>query len=126
MNYFKNSAGDVYAYDRAEDRNAYGGAGLTPMSAEEVAAHLAEVSAVSAPSRVTMRQARLALLAAGKLQEVDPAIDAMSEPQKTAARIEWDYSHEVSRDNPFVQVLSHALDMSEADLDELFTAAASM
>lgn len=78
------------------------------------------------PSSVTMRQARLALLSAGRLAEVDAAIDAMSSPDKDAARIEWDYAATVDRDSPFTQQLASALDLDDAALDELFTQAAAL
>ena len=78
------------------------------------------------PTRVTMRQARLALLGAGKLANVDAAIDAMPEPQKSAARIEWEYAAEVRRDNAFVAGLAPALGMTDAQVDALFVAAAAL
>lgn len=68
---------------------------------------------------VTMRQARLALLAAGKLDAAEAAIDAHG----PAARIEWDYATTVHRDNPLVHALAAALDV---DLDEMFVTAAQL
>jgi hypothetical protein len=84
--------------------------------------------AVSAPvpDAVTMRQARRALHAAGLLSGVEAAIDALAEPEKTAARIEWEYSSEVQRHNGFVEQLAPALSLSEAQLDALFVAAAAL
>lgn len=78
------------------------------------------------PRIVTMRQARLALLGAGLLQQVDQAISALPEPQQSAARIEWDYSSEVHRDRAFVQQLGQALGLSEEQLDALFIQAAAL
>ena len=78
------------------------------------------------PTRVSMRQARLALLGAGKLAAVDAAIDTMPEPQKSAARIEWEYAAEVRRDNAFVAGLAPALGMTDAQVDALFVAAAAL
>lgn len=75
------------------------------------------------PAEVTMRQARLALLQAGKLADVDAAINALSEPQKSAARIEWEYSGTVRRRQPLVLALAPALGLTEAQLDALFVAA---
>lgn len=75
---------------------------------------------------VTMRQARLALLAAGKLSLVQPAIDALPEPDKTAAQITWEYSTEVQRNNGFVTQLAPALGLDDAALDALFAAAAAL
>jgi hypothetical protein len=67
-----------------------------------------------------MRQARLALAGAGLLDQIESAIDAMSEPQKTAVRIEWDHSQTIERDRPFVNLLGPILGPSDEDLDDLF------
>lgn len=89
-------------------------------------AQTADENAPLVPQSVTMRQARLALLGAGKLAAVDAAIDAMPEPQKSAARIEWEYAAEVRRDNDFVAGLAPALGMTDAQVDALFVAAAAL
>lgn len=78
------------------------------------------------PSSVTMRQARLALLFYGLLDDVETAINAMPEPDRTAARIEWDYSNEVQRHNSFVTQLGGALGLDDAQLDSLFALAATL
>ena len=78
------------------------------------------------PIAVTMRQARLALLAAGKLSAVAPAIAAMPSPAKEQAGIEWEYSITVERQRPFVLQLGPALGMDAAALDALFIAAAKL
>lgn len=81
---------------------------------------------VVVPEAVTMRQARLALFAAGKLADVDAAIDALPEPAKTAARIEWDYSNELQRGNPLVAALTPALGLTSEHVDALFIAASAL
>ena len=81
---------------------------------------------VVVPHEVTMRQARLALLAAGKLDDVDAAIASMSEPQRTAASIEWEYSSALQRSNQFVSQLGAALDLDESGIDALFVEAAKL
>lgn len=77
------------------------------------------------PSQVTMRQARRALHAFGKLQLVQAAINSLSEPPKTEALIDWEYSSVVQRHNGFVTKLAPALGMSPTDIDALFVAAAA-
>lgn len=79
-----------------------------------------------APSVVTMRQARLALLGAGLLASVDAAIDSLPSPQKEAARIEWEYATEVQRSSGLVSMMGAALGLDDAGLDALFVAAASI
>lgn len=78
------------------------------------------------PSSVTMRQARLALHAHGKLAAVQDAINLLSDPPKTAAQIEWDYASVVERASPFVAMLTPALGMTDAEMDELFREAATL
>lgn len=80
----------------------------------------------SVPSSVTMRQARLALLAAGKLQAVADAIAGLPSPQREAAQIEWEFASTVERGSAFLESLATLLELSSDDLDELFTAAVQL
>lgn len=72
------------------------------------------------PQIVTMRQARLALLQAGLLSQVDAAINAMAEPDRSAAQIEWEYATEVKRSSGLVQSLAVGLNLSDQQVDDLF------
>lgn len=90
---------------------------------------LVEVNAPPAPvvpGAVTMRQARLALLNAGLLSQVDVLIGALPSPQKEAAQIEWEYSQEVQRHNGFVSLLAPSMGLTEAQLDQLFITAGGL
>lgn len=74
------------------------------------------------PKVVTMRQARLALLQADLLDDVEAAIAAADQ----ATRIEWEYASTVERNNALVASLTAALGWTEAQVDELFIAAAKL
>ena len=74
------------------------------------------------PKQVTMRQARLALLAAGLLDTVETAIAGAG----PAAKIEWEYAQEVQRAAGLVPAMAIALGMTEAQIDALFIAAAAL
>jgi hypothetical protein len=79
------------------------------------------------PRSVTRRQARQALLLAGLLDQVQPAIDAI--PDATArgmAQIEWADSQEYHRDRPLLISLATALNLDADALDNLFRAAAAL
>jgi hypothetical protein len=78
------------------------------------------------PSVITMRQARLALLSQGLLTSVETALDSLPEPQRTAAKITWEYSGEVQRHNGFVLSLAPALGLSESETDTLFIYGATL
>lgn len=75
---------------------------------------------------VSMRQARLALLAASKLTAVEAAINGLAEPAKSRARIEWDFATEVRRDWPLLVTLAGEMGLSAAEVDALFAAAAAL
>lgn len=76
---------------------------------------------------VTMRQARLALLGAGLLDDVNAAIAAIPDPtQRKAAEIEWEYAQTVDRDSSFTQQLAAGLGLTSEQLDALFTQAAAL
>ena len=68
---------------------------------------------------VTPRQARLALLGAGLLDEVETAVTNAG----GAAKITWDYATQIRRTDPLVTILGTALGLSDAQIDALFTRA---
>lgn len=74
------------------------------------------------PQAVTMRQARTALSRSGLLAEVNAAVSAADEE----TRIAWEFSTEVQRDFPLVSTLAAALNLSEQQLDDIFTLAATL
>lgn len=76
--------------------------------------------------QVTMRQARLALLESGKLDLVAPAIDQLSEPDRTKARIEWEFAQDVRKDWPLIQALAPSIGLDAAALTALFNRAATL
>ena len=72
------------------------------------------------PQSVTMRQARLALLDLDLLSSIDEAINAMPEPDKTKAKIEWEYAAVVERNSDWVSDLGQQLGLSDVQVDDLF------
>ena len=78
------------------------------------------------PQSITMRQARLALLNAGLLDDVEAAIITMDEAQRTQTQIEWEYAETVERDNALVAALGPKLGLDDAAIDSLFSMAATL
>lgn len=114
---------DFELHEETQDTNTYpvnGWYWFVDLNAAMVALAAIDTQAV------TMRQARLALLQAGKLADVDTAIASLSEPQRSAAQIEWNYSKTVERSSAFVSQLGTMLGLSEADIDNLFATAATL
>lgn len=69
------------------------------------------------PQTITMRQARLALLALSKLSIIETAIEDLNDK---AITIEWDFATEIDRSNQLVNSLCEGLGMSKDDVDNLF------
>lgn len=74
------------------------------------------------PNVVSPRQARLALLSAGKLDAVNAAVAEAD----AATRIAWEFATEVRRDDAGVIALAAAIGIAESDLDALFINAAQL
>ena len=73
-----------------------------------------------------MRQARLALLQGGYLTTINAAIAAMPGAAGDAARIEWEFSSTVERNRPLVAAMASALNLTSAQIDDLFKLAATL
>lgn len=75
------------------------------------------------PKVVTIRQAKLALLQAGLLDDVEAAIAASD---NRAAQIEWEYATEFRRDWPALLALQPSLGLTDQQIDDLFRLAATL
>ena len=89
---------------------------------ETTPADLPTPTVAGVPTRVTMRQARLALLKAGLLDAVTAAV-AKAGPE---AQIEWDYAGVVERSAGLVPEMASALGMGDEQIDSLFVLAATL
>lgn len=74
------------------------------------------------PEVISARQARLALLAAGLLAQVEATVSTAD----AATQIAWEYATEIQRDDPLVASMAGALGLDAATLDQLFFAAAEL
>lgn len=77
---------------------------------------------VQVPQAITIRQAKLALLSAGLLDDVDAAIAQADR----ATQIEWEYATEVHRNWPTLRSVQGAVGLTDEQVDELFILAASL
>ena len=96
--------------------------GVTHTVAEQKAAAIEADRKSKVPQVITIRQARLVLLAAGLLDSVNAAVAAADR----AVQIEWEYVTELRRDWPTLLVLSEVLGLTALQVDELFIAAAQL
>ena len=75
------------------------------------------VHSETVPEVITMRQARLALLAVDLLATVDEAIVTGTDE---VLKVEWEYATEVRRDWANLITMATSLGMTEEQLDDLF------
>jgi hypothetical protein len=73
-------------------------------------------------TRVTPRQARLALLAAGLLPQVEAAVKAAG----GATQITWEYATEIDRNSELINTLGTQLGLTAFAIDYLFNQAATL
>ena len=73
---------------------------------------------VNVPDKVTIRQAKLALLDFGLLDEVDAILQSPNIPRKT--KIEWEYANEIERRWVDESGVMKFLGFEKEQLDELF------
>lgn len=71
---------------------------------------------------VTPRQARLALLGAGLLDQVEAAVTAAG----GATQITWEYATQILRDDPLILQIGASLGLTQAQIDALFITAAGL
>lgn len=77
-------------------------------------------SVIAVPTKITMRQCRLQLLADGVLDQVETAIAGMDR----AVQIEWEYGTVVDRTNPLIPALMTILAWDNDRADQFYTEAA--
>lgn len=79
------------------------------------------------PEKVTRRQAKQSLALAGLLDQVQPAIDAITDPlQRQLMQIEWDDSQVFERNRPSMIALATGLGLTSQQLDALFIEASKL
>lgn len=79
------------------------------------------------PEAITNRQAKLALLAAGLLDDAESAIVGISDDAtRRAVQIEWDYAGEFRRDWPTLETLASIMGLATEDVDALFIAGSTL
>lgn len=75
----------------------------------------------SVPSAVTPRQARLALLTAGLLDQVEEAVNVAG----GATKITWEFATTIKRNSPLIETLVGSLGLTSEQIDTLFRYAAA-
>lgn len=122
MKYFKDSSGNVYAYESDGSRDSFISDGLAPITKAEADALL--VQPPSVPQSVTRFQARAAIHLAGLLEQVEALMAHPDTPM--LAKLAWQDAQEFKRTSPTVLAMAGALGLTEAQIDDLFTTASGI
>lgn len=76
---------------------------------------------------VSPRQIRQAIILSGMtLEQVDAILDAQPEPQKSLAKIAWQYSMSFSRNDVLVDAIAAAIGITSEQTDALWKLAGSL
>jgi hypothetical protein len=75
---------------------------------------------------VDAAKARIVLHRSGLLKLVEEAIDSMPEPQRTEAKIRWEFETTINRHDELAVALGKMLGLDDEKLDALFFEAASL
>ena len=95
--------------------------GVLVTKLEQETKYLADKAKALVPKEVTMRQARLALLDAGLLDDINTLLS-----QDERAKIQWEYATAVYRDEALVSQMQLAIDMTDEQIDSLFIEASKL
>lgn len=70
---------------------------------------------------ITARQLRLQLVLSGfDLNNIDLIIDSLPEPNKSIARVSWEYATTFEREHQMLGLISQQLGISQTELDTIF------
>jgi hypothetical protein len=99
----------------------------TPEELADIEARAAAVHQAPVPQQITCGQGREALYNVGLFANVQPAIDAIEDPDtKWRVQNAWDYRPTWERQSPFVEMMAGILGLSAEEADQLFITAAML
>jgi hypothetical protein len=98
----------------------------TPEEQAEIDARRAAAASPVVPERVPMLNAHLVLIDAGWMEGVQAYLDALPGPDGAKARAYFVQALTMERQHPLVLGIPAALGKTEADVDQLFTAAGAL
>lgn len=86
---------------------------------DEMKLRNSEFNSDGVPYKISIRQAKLALLGAGLLDDIENAIASADR----SVQISWEYATEFERDNPLILYFQSRLNLSKEQVDNLFMSA---
>lgn len=101
------------------------------LNVEVTQALIDQIEAIVPPNKplpdVTPRQIRQALILSGvAIIDIETALNSLSEPTKSMALVEWEYSNAFQRNRPLVLEVANLLGWTSTQLDNLWILAATL
>lgn len=79
------------------------------------------------PKTVSQRQLRTQLILSGfDLNDIQNAINGMSEPNKSIAQVAWDYAITFERESPLLICIANNLQLTTTEVDNIFLNASKL
>lgn len=88
---------------------------------QSIAKYVEPEVVIVVPTQITMRQTRLYLLSIDLLDNVETIVS-----QNRAWQIEWEYASEVQRTNQLIVAMQQELELTDAQVDEMFLEASKL
>ena len=80
-----------------------------------------EEPTIVVPSIITARQLRLQLVLNGfDLNTIDLIIDSLPEPNKSIAKVSWEYATTFEREHQMLSLIAQQIGITETELDTIF------
>lgn len=121
MKYFKNSLGEVFGYDETDPTQESLIEAAVSVGWEDVSSIWPPAPVPPKVTQVSPRQFRLALNQAGLRQTVETAVASADQDTKDT----WEFATQVDRGDPALNAMAASLGITDAQLDDLFTLAAT-
>lgn len=93
------------------------------MTAEEIAqmeAMQVEIEEI-VPEKISSRQLRSQLILQGfNLETIEQALNQMPEPNRSLAKVDWEYATNFYRNNAMILAVGQLLNLTEEQIDNIF------
>ena len=73
------------------------------------------------PEKISSRQLRSQLILQGfNLETIEQALNQLPEPNRSLAKVDWEYATNFYRNNPMIVAIGQLLQLTSEQIDEIF------
>lgn len=93
---------------------------MTPEEIAQLEAMQVEIEEI-VPEKISSRQLRSQLIIQGfNLETIEQALNQMPEPNRSLAKVDWEYATNFYRNNPMIVAVGQLLNLTSEQIDEIF------